>query len=66
MDSSQGDFYRKQAWTSTDGEDDASCSLQIIGFMSFLVTHSTAGHKHRQLKNLFETKLKKLCRFCFN
>lgn len=52
--------------SSTDVGDDASCSLQIIGFSSFLATHSIAGHKLRQLKKLFETKLKKPCRFCSN
>lgn len=37
--------------------DGASCSLHIIGFIGFLVTHSITGHKLRQLKKQFETKL---------
>jgi len=64
MDSSQGGFYRKQMslmhlMNSADVGDDVSCSLQTIAFISFLATHSITGHKLRQLKKLFETKLKK-------
>lgn len=40
---------------TADVGDDASCSPQIVGFISFLATHSIAGHKLRQLKMLFET-----------
>lgn len=44
---------------SADVRDDASYSLQISGFISFLATHTIAGHSLRQLKKLFESKLKK-------
>lgn len=44
---------------SADVGDDASCFPEIIGFISFLATHGITGQKLRQLKKLFETKLKK-------